>query len=364
VLREGSPMRLFAALFTTSLISGTASCASAAPLPGEGAPMRGIWEHTCLGPYPGNWGRALDSLVAGGFDAVFPMALRGCQARWPGSAFSAGVPDSLGDQLEACITEAHARGMEVHAWVVLWRVDQCDADFRGSTGLDERLQVRYDGTVSEWLCPSWPENLALQSEAVAELAERYDLDGINLDYVRFDGQDYCYCCECRRRFSARIRLRSMDWPADVLWGGRFEDEFLDWRNDLMLEAVGEIVSAARRARPGILVSVDVLPDAAVALTHGQDWNRWADASLVDFVCPMDYTTDTEQFRAWVADQVGAAGGRVPVVPGLGVLAADHALDPDVVSDQASAALEEGAAGWVVFTLRREYLETYPRMETR
>jgi uncharacterized lipoprotein YddW (UPF0748 family) len=253
--------------------------------------------------------------------------------------------------------------MEVHAWVVLWRVDQCEEGFRESTGMDDRLQVRYDGTSSEWLCPSWDGNVALQCEAVAELARRYDLDGINFDYARFDGQDYCYCSECRRRFGAAARLRSMDWPDDVLWGGRLEDEFLAWRNDLMSEAVAEVVSAARRARPGILVSVDVLPDAAVALTHGQDWIRWADASLFDFVCPMDYTTDPEQFRSWVREQVGDARGRVPVVPGLGVLAADYALDPDILAGQASAAIEEGAAGWVVFTLRIEYLESYPPMET-
>jgi uncharacterized lipoprotein YddW (UPF0748 family) len=57
----------------------------------------------------------------------------------------------------------------------------------------------------------------------------------------------------------------------------------------------------KTARPGVIVSAAVIPDAQQAFTSRlQDWRGWLDQSLLDVICPMAYTTEPETFQKQIA----------------------------------------------------------------
>ena len=88
------------------------------------------------------------------------------------------------DPLQLVIDSAHARGMEVHAWLNPYRYASSDATFGKNHPLD------YYNTHPEWLVkcnditilnPSVPEVREQICKVVADIVENYDVDGIIFD---------------------------------------------------------------------------------------------------------------------------------------------------------------------------------------
>ena len=92
---------------------------------------------------------------------------------------------------------------------------------------------------------------------------------------------------------------------------------------------------------------------------GQDWESWLNIGLVDYVAPMNYTSDMGRFRTWVESQARTRRQRQRVLPGIGVTAAESRLDAMQVVDQIRLVREIGCPGFALFdldvTLRQEIL---------
>ena len=191
--------------------------------------FRGVWEHSGLGLYPGDWGRTCELLAAHGIRHVFVNVL------WPGLSHGRvdGVPGSrvqrvYGDQLEACVRQARRHGIRVHVWKVCWNLDRAEPDFVATMAREGRLQVTDKGVTIPWLCPSDPRNRDMEVEALANVTHRYGIDGVHLDYVRFPNSHACYCPGCRRRFEVHAGRPVPAWPGDVLAGER-QEAYRAWR---------------------------------------------------------------------------------------------------------------------------------------
>ena len=106
-----------------------------------------------------------------------------------------------------------------------------------------------------------------------------------------------------------------------------------------------IRSAVRAARPGVIVSAAVVPDAQQAFHNRlQDWRTWLDESLLDVLCPMAYTVDPVVFQQQITAAKGYAGDR-PVWAGIG---AYRLSTPQTVQNVATA-LRLGASGVILFS---------------
>ena len=155
-----------------------------------------------------------------GFNAVLP------DMAWGGAAHyaSAVLPRSEtfrthGDQLAQCLAASHRYGLQVHAWKVNWNLGSlAPPDFVARLRAEGRLQVTDTGQTKEWLCPSHPANLALETEAMLEMVRGYDVDGVMFDYIRYDSRQVCYCPGCRERFQRDTQRLVAAWPADVTTG--------------------------------------------------------------------------------------------------------------------------------------------------
>lgn len=86
------------------------------------------------------------------------------------------------DPLEFCISEAHARGIEVHAWFNPFRT-KCNNDIPASRNHITRTQPGINkkyGTVT-WLDPASSTAQAHSLKVILDVVKRYDIDGVHLD---------------------------------------------------------------------------------------------------------------------------------------------------------------------------------------
>lgn len=310
--------------------------------------FRGLWEHHATGPFPGNWEAAIDALVTNGFNAIFPNMLWGGLAHYESQVLPRSAEFSqYGDQIAACVTAAKARNVQTHIWKVNWNLEGAPSQFISELRSAQRTQVSSTGQPMDWLCPSHPANFALETNSMLEVVRNYDISGVHFDYIRYPNADYCYCAGCGQRFQAETSRTLTHWPGDVLAAGAVRSAFLDWRREQITRLVRTVSSEAKKLKPGLKVSAAVFPDAASALDDvGQDWRRWIDEGIVDFLCPMNYRKDLSGFTNLVAQQLAYASGRVPIYPGIGAFI----LESEGVLAQIEGTREAKCGGFVLFEL--------------
>jgi uncharacterized lipoprotein YddW (UPF0748 family) len=176
---------------------------------------------------------------------------------------------------------------------------------------------------------------------VRELVRRYPLDGFHLDFIRYPGRDFDYSRLALEGFQRR------QGGADLLGGpGRAPAAWDAYRRDVLSALAARLVGAARAERPKIVVSAAVTPDEITAVGHKyQSWPTWLKDGLLDALCPMTYTQDSQIFRA----QVEQARSRVGPGQGLWAGIGTYRLGVEGTVEKIRAARAMGATGVLVFS---------------
>lgn len=313
--------------------------------------MRGLWVLRTSLTSPD----AIDTLVAradaAGFNALFVQVRGRADAYYAssleprGSALAA-QPAGF-DPLAQVIARAHASGIAVHAWfnvnlvadsvtlptapdhvirrhpdwLMVPRALAGQADPHRA-GFVERLAqwTRANRNVVEGLYTS-PIPLAARAHAVAvarDLALRYPLDGLHLDYVRYPNETFDYSAAALAEFRAALaadldaaELAALDARArtePAVFTARYPERWTEFRRARVTWLVDGIATAARQTRPGIIISAAVLPDPAMALSRKlQDWPAWAARGIIDAICPMAYADGDAAFAGQLESAIRGAG---------------------------------------------------------
>ncbi len=258
----------------------------------------------------------------------------------PGEALRAPALDPLAFVLE----RAHAAGLRVHAWMnctLVWSAPRRPRDARHVLNRHPEWVVRLpDGRSLARLTPA--ERLRLGAEGVylsparpavrtwiaaiaGEIAARYPIDGIHLDYIREPGTFVGLDADARARFA----LEHGADPARFGWEPPERRAALDsawtaFQRAQVTAIVREVRDTLAVERPGLALSAAVLADTASAEDlHAQDWRTWVRAGLVDRVFVMCYAPEVQTVLSQMlafASELGT--GRV--VPGLAVFNSDAA----------------------------------------
>jgi uncharacterized lipoprotein YddW (UPF0748 family) len=257
---------------------------------------------------------------------------------------------ALGDQLAACVTAARRHGIRVHAWKICWNLERAPQEFVDRMKREGRLQSSDTGQVLPWLCPAQAENLRHEKDSVREMVRRYDLDGVHLDYNRFQNSHACYCDACRQGFEKSIRRSMPRWPEDAQ-AGELGNRYGEWRRGLITRLVRDLSGAIRQIKPSVKLSAAVYATyPSCANSIAQDWPDWVRSDYVAFVCPMNYTTNLTAFARLLANQSAIPGVRDRIFPGIGVTATESRLSAVQVIDQVLACRRTGAGGYALFDL--------------
>ena len=113
----------------------------------------------------------------------------------------------------------------------------------------------------------------------------------------------------------------------------------------MSTLVRRIYRSVKEVRPDLVISAALVPDPKEArVKRYQDWWSWLADGFLDVAVPMAYTTDREQFDAWVEEARVSAGSRERVWAGVGA----YKNPVDATLRQIEDARERGVGGVVVF----------------
>ena len=248
------------------------------------------------------------------------------------------LPDSSFDPLGELLPLARAAGLEVHAWVncaVVWSGPRPPRDPRHVLnahpewvvrvpggrpmtvlGADDRRRLKLEGI---FLSPAHRGMRTWVARITREIAERYPVDGIHLDYIREPGLSLASDPVMRAGFVWRTGIdpeRIAQLPpgrragADSAWSA--------WQCEQVTAIVHEVRDSLARVRPGVFLSAAVLADTVAARSHAQEWPTWVRERLIDRAYVMCYApivrTVHDQMLGY-ASQLGTDGR---VVPGIAV----------------------------------------------
>src|SRR5690606_1408613 len=114
-------------------------------------------------------------------DAMYPSQLE------PWSEYLTGeqgkAPDEPWDPLAFAVAEAHARGLELHAWFNPFRARHSSAKSPAAPSHVSRTQptlvLRYGGHL--WMDPGLQAVQDRSIQVVLDVVRRYDVDGVHID---------------------------------------------------------------------------------------------------------------------------------------------------------------------------------------
>jgi uncharacterized lipoprotein YddW (UPF0748 family) len=280
----------------------------------------------------------------------------------PVAGSAPGTPVEPGfDPLQDLITEAHAHGIEVHAFVIvnaIWNRNPIAAiplpvpahpahpfnlhGFSQATGAiyqgrDNWLTrsllpdttpgaaLTFQGQrigAEFWMDPGHPDYAAYTVDVFTHLVRQYDIDGLHLDRIRYPelgvtgqtpttGTNIGYNETSVQRFRQRYGLGPTVVPAqnDPLWN--------QWRRDQVTNLVRRIYLESIALKPQVKVSAALIvfggfsswPSAEAYWRVYQDWDAWTREGILDIAIPMNYkrehvtgqVTQYNQWNEWTKD---------------------------------------------------------------
>lgn len=234
------------------------------------------------------------------------------------------------DVLDAYIKEAHKRGMVVYAWTENFLIGTSDVSDGGPIKKEkpEWLMVSrkgYNYTLDKYgikyyyLNPAIPEARDFLSELYKEIASKYDVDGIQFDYIRFPNSndysnDFGYDDYTRNLFKqyAGVDPKYLNVNSDMwqLWNY--------FRMNIVNTFVYSVVSELRMIKPEIKIAADVWPNYDTAPSDiFQDSKDWTLKNYIDTLNPMSYNMSVSLVANDLKNTLDFASGHSNVIPAIG-----------------------------------------------
>ena len=158
------------------------------------------------------------------------------------------APDPRYDPLAFAVTEAHARGLELHAWFNPFRASLTTrqiADPSHVTRERPDLVVTY-GTM-KWMNPGIPEARDRSLKVIEDVVRRYDIDAVHLD-------DYFYPYIQQDAAGRNIAFPDADtYERYTSSGGTLS--LGDWRRDNINTFLRDMYAAVHRVKPWVQVGI-------------------------------------------------------------------------------------------------------------
>lgn len=183
------------------------------------------------------------------------------------------------DPLEIMVKTAHSHKLSIHGWINPLRLESEDC----FSGYDERFLIKkwYDskngyvcsvqGDKHLWLNPGYSEVRQLIADGAAEIAQKYDVDGIHYD-------DYFY------------PTTEESFDKNCFETNRSDKALSVWRLDNISDMVSRIYKAVKSVDKELVVGVS--PQGNIDNNYRYmyaDVKKWgSEKGYVDYICPQIY----------------------------------------------------------------------------
>jgi len=229
------------------------------------------------------------------------------------------------DPLEYAVLLGHALGIEVHAWMnsyILWSLrkppsnarhlyhthkEWTEANIHGK--MDSQIKLS-DPQSPQWegvfLSPIHPDVNPYLLSVYTEIINNYKIDGIHLDYIRFQDEVYGYNRSGMKVFENIYNINPRDIVRGIIstrfgWNQEFVDSmYVAWdqfREEAVTELVKKIYMEIQRSGRDITLSAAVKPNLVESKNRWyQDWEKWVYEGIIDFVVPMNYFKEIRDYN--------------------------------------------------------------------
>lgn len=221
------------------------------------------------------------------------------------------------DPLQDLITKAHAAGLEVHAWMVTLPVTGSTSKNPShvwqkhgpnAPGRENWAMLTDAGDSPGFLDPGHPDAVDYTISVYLDVLKHYDVDGVQLDYVRYGGPNWGYNPTAIARFNRQFNRSGRPSATDPVW--------MQWRRDQVTNLVRKLYIESLAIKPKVKISAATIAWGDGPTTEEswrqtqayrevlQDWRGWLEEGIVDIAMPMTYqreykTGQKQAFDHWI-----------------------------------------------------------------
>jgi uncharacterized lipoprotein YddW (UPF0748 family) len=304
--------------------------------------------------------------VRGTADAYYAPGLEPWAQRVSGNVLGQ-PPNPYWDPLQYFVEKAHARGMQLHAYINVYPVWDCGSEpppttpthfyqllinqyGRAVDGRPNGLQWAKDGSICNGSYQrATPASFFVDDHLMAvaaDLVTRYDIDGIHLDHIRYGGSNTsCDPISEGRAGGDCFQVIPPDSTSYAAWQRAQVNGTVHSFYDTLVGSSGVA------DKPNFLLSAAVWPyyDSGYAYYY-QDSKAWLAGGYIDAIMPMLYGSfdpiDNPNLQKWTELAAGFQADRAGryVIPGMH----GYFYDFSEIADRIEAARALGAAGHAIF----------------
>ena len=241
------------------------------------------------------------------------------------------------DALSVWVRGAHKRNMKLHVWFESFYIGnnlpQEDAysilAIRPSWGNRNKANSESNQPVAHmsehrgyFIDPANPEVIEFLTKLILEICAKYDIDGVNLDYVRYplsakasssnyEASNWGYTPYAREEFK---KIYGVD-PINIRANSAMWNKWDNYRQDRISKYVASVKDAVKDR--GIVLSAVVFPDYKSSLeTKQQNWQRWSSYGYLDALTPLILTADYNLANSMLEEMKRKTSSKTKLYPGL------------------------------------------------
>ena len=258
--------------------------------PGPLAQKRVIFEEDIFWTRPAEADRILEKIRDAGFNVYCVNVWHGRGTMWPSDLapwdpWVAKPDDPAFDPLKYLIQRAKEMDIEVYAWfTVALRQNELFPQYAPAGTPDKAFDIHMS------------EFQLFMTKLVGEVTDRYDITGVNLDYIRTMG--FCKSALCQQQYHTAYERNLLEdialyesTPTAVMKKA-LVPTLIDYQEQGVTQMVQTISKRIKGSHPSQLISVDALP-GQIGMAEGQNSLKWLEDHLVDVVFRMDYTYEVD-----------------------------------------------------------------------
>ena len=287
--------------------------------------------------------KVFDRMAAAGINVVFFETVNASYTIYPSQVAPEQNPLTRGwDPLKVAVKLAHERNMEIHAWVWVFaaanqahnKVLEQPLDYLGPVlsrnpdwGATNKSGGSFDysqGTKKAFFDPANPEVQNYLLSLYEEIVKNYDVDGLQLDYIRYpfqsqdSNQTYGYGKSSRWLFKQMTGVDPITLnPRGALW-----EQWTSFKIRQVDTFVSQVSTRLKQIRPQLKMSAAVFPLEQKERLYRiqQNWEEWGQNQWIDLIFLMTYALDTgtleDKTQSLFDRQIA---GNALIIPGIRLL---------------------------------------------
>lgn len=265
------------------------------------------------------------------------------------------------DVLDYLIKEAHKNNIDVYPWIWTFRVKSplySDYFLKKYPDLIAKREVsRFENREPLFLSPASSKARNLMIKFLRNLTVNYDIDGLLLDYIRYD-ETMSYDSITEQNFKEYYYQKYNKFPPkDISDNPGVLKELQFWREEQVTSFVKTSNVILKNLKPKLKIGVAIFrTEKEGRLLKMQDWRHWASNNYIDFVCPMLYTDQIKDLNDWLNSETNKGTRFDYLYPSLG---AHRFYKADDIYPLAGLIHQRNIPGFNVFSLEHIGRENLP-----